>query len=284
MFERLKRQVYEMLETPEVGTPLDKFANVFIITMVLLNVVAVILETEADIFKTYYLLFLLFDIYSASVFTLEYGARLWACTENPKYSSPVLGRLRYMFSVMGLIDLLAVLPFYLQFLPALRVIRLLRVVRILRLLKLARYSDAADTLVRVIRNKSDELLITLSIGATLIIVSSTLVYYAEFEAQPEKFSSILSSMWWSVITLATVGYGDVYPVTALGKFFGALTALFGIGMFALPTALIGSGFMEELQKKRDSRKTICPHCGKDINERPHAGEQKPVAIVVQAKK
>jgi voltage-gated potassium channel len=152
MFEQLKRQMYEMLETPKAGVPLDKFANVFIITMVLLNVVAVILETEADIYRTYHLLFLLFDIYSASVFTLEYGARLWVCTENPKYASPVLGRLRYAFSVMGLIDLLAVLPFYLQFLPALRVIRLLRVVRILRLLKLARYSDAADTLVRVIRN------------------------------------------------------------------------------------------------------------------------------------
>jgi voltage-gated potassium channel len=183
---------------------------------------------------------------------------------------------------MALVDLLAILPFFVQFLPAMRVLRLLRVARVLRLFKLARYSEATDMLVRVIRNKKEELYITLGIGLILIIISSTLVYYAENEAQPDKFSSILSTMWWSVITLATVGYGDVYPVTALGRIFGALTALFGIGLFALPTALIGTGFVEELNKKREG-KTICPHCGRDIHEEPGADEKKPVAIVVQVK-
>jgi voltage-gated potassium channel len=291
MLQWVKRRAYEILETPEQETPIDKYFNYFIIGMVLLNIAAVILETEASLFDKYGYLFYAFDILSAIVFTVEYLTRLWCCTENPQYAHPILGRLRYAVKVMSLIDLLAVLPFYLQFLPALRVLRILRIARIFRLLKLVRYSDATDTLARVVINKKEELLITLSLGVGLIIISSTLVYYAECDAQPDKFSSILSSMWWSVVTLATVGYGDVYPVTALGRFFGALTSLFGIGLFALPTALIGSGFIEELQRKRDSSMstcpTICPHCGKNIHEPPQApqvDDKQPVAIVVEIKK
>jgi voltage-gated potassium channel len=280
----VKRRAYEILETPEQETPIDKYLNYFIIGMVLLNMAAVILETEASLFNKYSYIFYAFDALSAIVFTVEYLTRIWCCTENPQYAAPITGRLRYAVRVMSLIDLLAVLPFYLQFLPALRMLRILRVARIFRLLKLARYSDASDTLVRVVSSKKEELLITLSLGVGLILISSTLVYYAEYDAQPDKFSSVLSSMWWSVVTLATVGYGDVYPVTALGRFFGALTSLFGIGLFALPTALIGSGFMEELQKKRESNTaTICPHCGKDIHAPPEVEEKKPVAIVIEVK-
>jgi voltage-gated potassium channel len=282
MLERLKRRTYEILENHEHESTIGHMVNLYIISIVLLNVIVVILETEDSIQNTYGNFFLVFDGLTAIVFMLEYGLRLWVCTENPKYASPVRGRLRYARSFMAIVDLLAILPFFVQFLPAMRVLRLLRVARVLRLLKLARYSEATDMLVRVIRNKKEELYITLGIGVVLIIVSSTLVYYAENEAQPDKFSSILSTMWWSVITLATVGYGDVYPVTALGRIFGALTALFGIGLFALPTALIGTGFVEELNKKRDGR-MICPHCGRDIHEEPCADEKKPVAIVVQVK-
>jgi voltage-gated potassium channel len=283
MFGRLKRLIFEVLETPEQERPIEKYVNYFIITLVLLNVVALILETEQGLYDSYEQLFFAFDMFSAAVFTAEYGARLWACTENPKYAAPVIGRLRYAFSAMALVDLIAILPFYLQFLPAMRVLRLLRVARIFRLLKLARYSDSVDLLVRVIRSKKEELLITLGLGVALIVISSTLIYYAENAVQPDKFPSILSSMWWAIITLATVGYGDVYPVTALGRFLGGLTALFGIGMFALPTALIGSGFMEELQKRKAGR-TLCPHCGRDINEEPCMEEQKPVAVIVEVRK
>jgi voltage-gated potassium channel len=282
MLERFKRRTYEILETRENETSFSQMVNLYIIAIVLLNVIVVVLETEASIEASYGNFFRVFDGMTAVVFTVEYGVRLWACTENPKYTSPVRGRLRYAVSFMALVDLLAILPFFLQFLPAMRVLRLLRVARVLRLFKLARYSEATDMLVRVVRNKKEELYITLAIGAILIIVSSTLVYYAENEAQPDKFSSIMSTMWWSVITLATVGYGDIYPVTLLGRIFGALTALFGIGLFALPTALIGTGFIEELNKKRDG-KIICPHCGRDIHEEPCADEKKPVAIVVQVK-
>jgi voltage-gated potassium channel len=287
MLKQFKRRVYETLENQENETPISQLINLYIISIVLLNVIVVILETEASIYNEYGGFFLVFDSISAILFTLEYVVRLWVCTENPKYAAPVRGRLRYAISFMSLVDLVAILPFFLQFLPAMRVLRLLRIARIFRLFKLARYSDATDTMIGVIRNKKEELIITLSLGVVLIIISSTLVYYAEYEAQPDKFSSILTSMWWSVVTLATVGYGDVYPVTALGRFFGALTSLFGIGLFALPTALIGSGFIEELQKKRDSKVTICPHCGKNIHEPPQApmaDDKKPLAIVVEVKK
>ncbi len=282
MLERLKRRAYEILETHEHETPISRMVNLYIIVIVLLNVISVILATEADIYEAYGGFIEAFDGLSALVFTLEYGVRLWACTESPKYASPVRGRLRYAVSFMALVDLLAILPFFFEFLPAMRVLRLLRIVQVLQLFKLARYSDATDMLVRVIRSKKEELSVTLGIGVVLIIISSTLVYYAENDVQPDKFTSILSTMWWSVITLATVGYGDVYPVTALGRIFGALTALFGISLFALPTALIGTGFVEELNRKQESSR-ICPHCGKDIREEPVADEKKPVAIVVQVK-
>jgi voltage-gated potassium channel len=202
MLEHYKRRAYQVLEDPEHEHSIFRHVTFFIIVLVILNVAVVILETEKEL-SSYGRLFALFDGFSAIVFTIEYLVRLWVCTENPKYASAARGRLRYAASGMAIIDLIAILPFYLMFLPQLRVIRLVRIARILRLLKLVRYSDATNTMARVLHNKKEELLITFGLGITMIIISSTLVYYAESEAQPEKFSSIIASMWWSVVTLAT---------------------------------------------------------------------------------
>jgi voltage-gated potassium channel len=152
-----------------------------------------------------------------------------------------------------------------------------------RLLKLVRYTDAVDTILKVVHDRKAELSITIFMGAILLIISSTLVYYAECEAQPEKYSSILSSMWWSIITLLTVGYGDIYPITPLGKIFGALTAIFGIALFALPAGLITSGFMELLSKQKGTDVvTICPHCGKDVMK-PHDTDRIEMVAVATVK-
>jgi voltage-gated potassium channel len=140
---------------------------------------------------------------------------------------------------------------------------------VLRIFKLSRYHASFDVLATVLIKKRWELFATVIIGATLLIVASTLMYLVESPAQPDKFGSIPDAMWWGAVTLTTVGYGNVYPITALGKVLGGLIAFLGIGLFALPTAILGSGFYEEVQRRKRERKkpSICPHCGKEIDER-----------------
>jgi voltage-gated potassium channel len=133
--------------------------------------------------------------------------------------------------------------------------------RIVRVAKLGRYSESLQTLGRVFAAKKEQLVSTLFILLMLLVVSSCLMYYVEQAAQPDRFSSIPAAMWWSVTTLTTVGYGDVCPVTITGKLVASVIAILGIGMFALPTAILGSGFLEEIAPKKPAK---CPHCGKEI--------------------
>lgn len=277
MYRKIKRRVYQILEGIDDQDLVSKGINFFIIVLILANVLAIILETEASLYSVYAGYFQAFEVFSVAVFSIEYLLRVWVCTEKAEYAHPVMGRLRYMTSIMALIDLLAIIPFYLPMLiPVnLRVLRLLRIFRVFRLLKLMRYTNAMDTILRVVNERKAELSITIFMGITLLIISSTVVYYAECEAQPDKFTSIISSMWWSIITLLTVGYGDVYPITPAGRFFGALTAVFGIALFALPVGMISSGFMEELNRQKVVKAiVVCPHCGKDILEPPEASKVK----------
>jgi len=174
------------------------------------------------------------------------------------------GRFRFALSAMPMIDLLAVLPFYLPFLGLdLRFMRAVRLFRLFRVAKLARYSEALRTFCRVLGAKKEELGVTLFTLFLLLLLASCLAYYAERDAQPEAFSSIPAAMWWGVCTLTTVGYGDVCPVTALGKGIAAVIAVLGIGMFALPAGILGSGFVEEIQKRKKCLQR-CPHCGWEI--------------------
>jgi voltage-gated potassium channel len=172
-----------------------------------------------------------------------------------------------MLTPLSLIDLFAVLPFYLpMFIPFdLRFLRAIRLIRIVRLFKLGRYTESVRQFGRVLKSKRAELLTTVFIIFILLIVASSLLYYVEHNAQPDKFASIPEAMWWGVVTLTTVGYGDIYPVTGLGKFLGAIISLLGIGLFALPTGLISAGFIEEIAKKRRTPGK-CPKCGATIDD------------------
>ena len=260
----IKVRTYEILERSEPRDAASRLVDGLILSLILLNVAAIILETVDPLHDRYALWFDSFEILSVVAFTVEYLLRLWSCTVHPKYASPLSGRWRFARSPMAVIDLLAFLPFYLTLGGMdLRFLRLLRIFRIFRVAKLFRYLEALQTFGRVIRAKREELVVTLMILLILLVFSSTLVYYAEHEMQPEVFSSIPAAMWWGIATLTTVGYGDVYPVTPLGRLLAAFITVLGIGMFALPTGIIGSGFVEELQKKRE-QKRACPHCGKDL--------------------
>lgn len=251
---KFRKRLNGILEDYHFKDTTSKVINIFIITLIVLNVASVILETEESL-QAYSKLFKGFEIFSVVIYTVEYLLRLWSITADKKYKHPFTGRLRYMVQPFAVIDLLAILPFYLPLLLPfdLRFIRILRLFRIFRVLKLGRYSDAMQSIGRVIRNKSAELISVVFVVSVLLVVTSGCMYYIEHEAQPKQFPSIISTMWWSVVTLTTVGYGDVYPITTLGKFFGAIIAFLGIGLFALPAAILASGFTEEIKQTKKKK-------------------------------
>jgi len=261
----IKKKIFEIIDPSHAYDDTSKTFNVSMLVLISLNIVSVILETEAGLYSRYRIFFDFFDVFSVGVFTLEYILRIWTCTEHPEYKAPISGRLRYALSTSMLVDLISFLPFYVPLWGMdLRIIRVIRLFRLFRLMKMARYSKSLSTIVNVIKSKKEELGITLFSGGVLLILASSLLYFIEHDTQPDAFSSIPAAMWWGAITLTTVGYGDVYPVTILGKIVGAFIAVLGIGLFALPAGIIASGFASELQAK-PSESQICPHCGKEIN-------------------
>lgn len=271
IYEKAKRRAWVLLESNVGETRLDRVIDAFIMALIVLNVGAVLVETVEEISAPLSHYFRAFEIFSVAVFSAEYALRLWSCTADPRYAAPVRGRLRYATTPMALIDLLAILPFYLEFFALdLRFVRSLRLFRLFRAFKLARYSASMRTLGNVLRSKREELLVTLFVVVVMLVFASSAMYYAEHDAQPDKFSSIPASMWWGVATLTTVGYGDVFPVTPAGKVLGAVISILGVGLFALPTGILASGFAEEIQRTRKRETIICPHCGLDIAEKGEA--------------
>lgn len=261
-YNKFKDTVYGILEP---GGADSRFFDPFIITLIILNVFAVILESVSWLRIEYFSYFLAFNIFSIAVFTIEYSLRVWSCTSNPQYSDPVRGRLRYMITPMAIIDLLAFLPFYLPLmLPDLRFLRSIRIFRLFRFLKLARYSKSLNTFVEVIDRTKGELGLLIFVIVLLVIISSSMMYEAERETQPEIFTSIPAAMWWSIVTLTTVGYGDMYPVTLWGKLIGTISVLIGLCLIALLTSILASGFTEVIEEKRDAER--CPHCGELLRE------------------
>jgi voltage-gated potassium channel len=267
MYSTLKKRVFILIDPSEGGSFWDKFIDSFIISLILLNVLAVILETVDSLYVTYGELFRLFEIFSVGVFSIEFALRVWTCTYIDKFKHPITGRLRYIFSFGSLIDLLAILPFYLPLstIYDFRFIRIFRLIRFLRLFKLGRYLNATRIISNVFKSKKEELVLCLLITLTLIVVASSLMYFVEHDAQPDKFSSIPETMWWSVTTLTTVGYGDVFPITGLGRILTACISILGIGMFALPAGILASGFSTEFQKNK-KEKNVCPHCGIELTD------------------
>jgi voltage-gated potassium channel len=270
----LRQKVHELVDVPpEGGRKLDWF-DLSIGVLIVLNVVAFMLESVDAINARYGRLLRQFELFSVAVFTIEYLMRLWSCTAMPRYRHPIAGRLAYAVRPIIIIDLLAILPTYLPLLGIdLRFLRVVRLMRISRVLKLGRYSEASGLLIDVLRRRSAELGAMVSVLIILLVLASSLMYIAEHDAQAQdgKFASIPDSMWWAVITLTTIGYGDVYPVTIMGKILGGLIAVSGIGIVALPTAIIATGFADELKARREARArsaapNTCPHCGKPLPE------------------
>lgn len=258
------QRLWEILEPARPGDRWSRAFDAFILTLIALNVVATILESVESIYARWGRELDAFELASLVVFTVEYFARVATCVADPRFASPVRGRIRFALTPMAVIDLLVILPFLAPFLRTdLRCLRALRLLRVLRLAKAARYVSALRLLANVARARREELYLTTGLMALLLVISSSLMYQVEHAAQPESFSSIPATLWWAVETLSTVGYGDVVPATPLGRLLGSVVAILGIGFFALPTGILGSGFVEELQKRK--REAKCPHCGKSLD-------------------
>lgn len=248
----LRKRIAEVLEQGRHFDGPSRIVNLFLILLISLNVVAIFLETVDSVFEQYNRAFWLFEMFSVAVFTIEYLARAWSCIdlEDAADPSPVFGRIKYMLRPIALVDLIAILPFYLSLYMSID-LRFLRVLRLLRLLKLTRYSPALGALLDVIRKESDALLAAFVVLLMMLVISAGGIYFLEHELQPEAFGSMPSSMWWAIVTLTTVGYGDVVPVTTMGKMFGGLIGLIGIGMIALPAAIMASGFAENIHERKE---------------------------------
>jgi voltage-gated potassium channel len=264
---RIKTRVYNILEANHEGGIPGRLLEIFIITLIFLSLITVVLETVEPIYKKNPDFFYDFEAFSVIIFTIEYVLRLWSCTSDSKYKKSVKGRIRFALTPLAIIDLVSILPFYIPMVITLdfRFFRALRLFRIFRILKIGRYFESLRLIGKVFSNKKEELAITVFMVLILLLVVSCLMYFVENQAQPKAFASIPMSMWWGVATLTTIGYGDVYPITPLGKFFGAIISLLGIGLFALPTGILGSGFVEEIQNRKNHK--VCPHCGKEIDDK-----------------
>ena len=258
----VRRRIHEIVEVATPGDRASRAFDIFILSLIALNIAAMILATVESVYQKSPALFRVFEIVSVAIFSVEYLLRLWSCTAAGSGAHPLLGRLRFALSFMGLTDLLAVLPFYLPFLGLdLRVLRAVRLLRIFRVVKLGRYSKAIQIFGRVFKAKKEELIASAFILFLLLLFSSCLLYFAERESQPETFGNMPDAMWWSATTLTTVGYGDVYPITPWGKFLAAAVSILGIGAFALPTGILAVGFVEEMQNRK-KKPIVCPRCGK----------------------
>ena len=248
--DAIRRRTHQILEGTREGDLVNRVFEIFMIVLIAGNVLAVILETVPSLGAAYGGLFFVFEVFSVAVFSIEYVLRVWAVIEDRRRTrmTPVGGRLRYMVTPMAIIDLLAFLPFYLSAFFAVD-LRFLRVLRLLRILKLTRYSPALETFARVLRNERKPLVAALLMLGVVLILVSSLMFVFEQSAQPEAFGSIPATLWWGIVTLTTVGYGDVAPVTVGGKIFGALVTVMGVGIVAVPAGILASGFNQEIRKR-----------------------------------
>ena len=222
--------------------------DIFIYALIIANIVAMVLESHQSIEKQFSRGFHYFELVSILIFSLEYLYRILTSFKEEKWK----GVKKYMFSFFGLIDLISILPFYLKQFVLLdgRFFRILRLFRLSRVFKLGRDSKSLKLFIKALTSVKNELKFTLFLSILTILFSASAIYFLENEAQPEVFSSITASLWWATVSLATVGYGDIVPITVWGKVFASIISLVGIGVVAIPTGIISASFVEEIHSYR----------------------------------
>lgn len=262
----MKKWVFRVVQ-PSDGYWPSRIFDWTVMVLILASVLSVFAETFALSPRILAILDRI-ELVTSIAFSVEYALRVWTADLLHPSLSPWRARLRFVCSGMAIVDLVAILPFWVPVLfPGhLLGLRAIRLVRLLRILKLNRYMEAIAAIGEVFRQKARELLASCIFVCLLMLLSSLLMYHAEHDAQPDQFANAFAGLWWAVATLTTVGYGDIYPITTIGRILGAVIALLGIGMVAIPTGILSSGFVEYFSRasKSDSTPLRCPHCGKEI--------------------
>ena len=254
-YKAFKKRVFEIISKAEDGDLASSIFDWSIMLLIAISIISIILESFSSIYSKWHSTFQIFEYISVVVFTVEYILRIW--TADLLYPDSKHPRLKYIFSFMAIIDLLAILPFYLPFISAdlrfLRMMRLFRLFRLLRVFKLGRYFEALQIIMRVIKTSGPQLIMSVALCFFVMLFSAIIMYTVENPVQPEQFPNVVSSLWWAMCTLTTVGYGDVYPITAVGKFFASVISLVGIGIIAIPTGIIAAGFNHAIDKTQEDK-------------------------------
>ena len=248
-----QRRIFEILEKGQVGDRLSLRCDLFLSILIVVNLIAVCLETIDSLFLEYKTIFVAVELVSVSIFSIEYVLRIWSRPSAPdEYGKTATSkRLGYIFSFTGIIDLLAILPSILPLLLGGVDLRWLRILRLMRLLKFSHYSSALEDLFSAVQHERRSFAATLYLLILAILISSSLIYLFEQNVQPEHFGSIPDAMWWTVVTLTTVGYGDIVPMTVAGKLVATLTALMGVCVVALLTGIVATGFTNQVSMRRN---------------------------------
>ncbi|MEN9708213.1 MAG: hypothetical protein RIQ68_621 [Pseudomonadota bacterium] len=248
-----RQRVHALVFPSPYGGQLHHYYDLFVVVWVLISVLAVVLESVDSIYYNLAVEFVILDAVAVLVFSFEYLMRIYSCVEEPRFQRLIVGRLSYATKPVAIIDFLAIIPFFLEvFLHHLIDLRFLRSFRLMRLFKLARYTGSTNTLFAIIRREAPILATSAFTLMLLVVLVASLGYLFEHEAQPDKFENIPTSIYWAVITLASVGYGDISPVTPMGRFMTTLMALIGLGLFAIPASILSSAFTQELQSQRQA--------------------------------
>lgn len=277
MYKKIKLRTYEILEVARPNDTASRVVDIFLMSLILINVSLIIADTF-DLPLAAIKIANTIEIVSVVIFTVEYLLRLWSA--DLKYPSlpPVLARLRFMVTFTAIIDLVSLLPSYISVISAnFMVLRMLRVLRLLRAFKLNRYTHALRDIADVFKKKASQLISSMLVVAFLMLISAVLMYDAEHEAQPEVFENAFSGLWWAIVTVTTVGYGDVHPITVIGRIMGSIIAILGIALIAVPTGIITAGFSEQITHKAaeeaekskaeasEDEKKFCPYCGHKLD-------------------
>lgn len=249
----LRLKTYQLLESETSSSTSAKIVTWFLIILIITNVAATIAASERDYFSLYKDTFILFETTSLLIFSIEYLMRVWCSVESKKYNNKprFKSRINYIFTPMALIDLMAILPFIIALFFALD-LRALRLIRVLRLLKITHYFKGFDIFATVIIKESRSIMAAMIVMFFLIIIAASIMQFIEGKAQPEQFGSIMQSFWWAVVTMTTVGYGDVIPITTTGKVISTFIMLIGVGLVALPAGMLAGRFGEELRQRKEN--------------------------------
>jgi voltage-gated potassium channel len=256
MGRRLRAQLFAVLHAPQPRNRLAALANYFLAALILANALAITIESLPGLDPDWMRALRAFEALSTALFVVEYVGRLWTCVEQRHLAHPVGGRLRWALQPLSLVDLVAIVTYWTPW--DMRFLRVVRLVRLLRILQLFEFEAALERLAISLRRRKQLLIVAVTLMAVFVYIASALLYEIEHARQPQTFSSIPATFWWACVTFNTIGYGDMVPLTPIGKLVAGLISVFGVGIFALPTAIVIAAIIES---SAAGTPYVCDACG-----------------------